>query len=373
MNACSKIVLERVADRRMHKAKHARRWQMSVTYSFVRARQLDGTLSEGPKVGTYLITAERVYAGWGRVSEKRCPYPKRGAPWPPVVPDALDGVAKFNRAYLHYRVRGLDDLKRSLMNLHSPLNFPLISIPIHPGWRAPDNGLIQIPSVFPIPTAYHAVPIVGYDDNTQLLKLLNNWGPQWGASGFGFLPYSYFDNFCNDAWSRLWAPELMLSQRKYIEHQFIVAPGALPNPLGNLSYVINIWQPHSDVRVGWCCATIRDSWFEIEDFFIRPDYQNDDRHLISLVAETFRCPIHQQLPVRFWIPDADTHFTGCNFSVINKLIRQLGLRVRPSGVKWAPYRAEMPIPMRSLPSGITPAWPNVLALGHRDTKLKRHG
>ena len=137
----------------------------------------------------------------------------------------------------------------------------------------------------------------------------------------------------------------------------------LPNPLGNFSFVINIWQPHSDVRVGWCCATIRDSWFEVEDFFIRPDYQNDERHLISLAAEAFRVPICQQLPVRFWIPDADTHFTGSNFSVINKLIRQLGLRVRLSGVKWAPYRAEMPVPMRSLPSGIMPAWPNVLALG----------
>lgn len=331
----------------------------------MRARQLDGTLSEGPRVGTYMITAERISAGWGAVSEKRCPEPRRGAPWPPTVPDVLDTVAKFNRAYLHYRVRNLDDLKRSVTNPHFPLDLPVISIPIHPGWRAPEYGIIQLPREFPVLSDYHAVQIVGYDDGTQLLKFWNNWGPQWGVSGYGFLPYEYFNKFCNDAWARMWEPQLMSSRRNYIDHQFIIEPGAIPNPLGNLSFVINIWQPQSDVRVAWCCATIREGWFEVEDFFIHPNYKSEERHLITLAAETFRAPIHNQLPVRFWIPDADTHYKGSNFDVTNKLVHLLGLRVRRSGVKWAPFRAEIPVPLRSLPLGVTPAWPNVLALRRR--------
>jgi hypothetical protein len=39
-------------------------------------------------------------------------------------------------------------------------------------------------------------------------------------------------------------------------------------------------------------------------------------------------------------PDADVHWKGGNFSTVNNFIRALELKVKPSGVAWAPYRAE---------------------------------
>jgi len=37
----------------------------------------------------------------------------------------------------------------------------------------------------------HAVCIVGYDDRKKLLKFINSWGEDWGAQGYGYLPYDY--------------------------------------------------------------------------------------------------------------------------------------------------------------------------------------
>ncbi len=56
------------------KPRRRRIWQPSRLYGFVRSRQLEGTLSLSPKVGVFIITASRVRAGWGTVSEKRWPY-----------------------------------------------------------------------------------------------------------------------------------------------------------------------------------------------------------------------------------------------------------------------------------------------------------
>ena len=267
-------------------------------------------------------------------------------------------VAKFNRSYMYYRVRNLYDLRVSIHQCRPPI----IVVPIHQGWRTANNGVIQIPSSFPIPTQYHAIVAEGYDDSSQQIAFLNSWGPGWGNSGRGFLPYRYFTDFATDAWAVVIAPNLMRDSKKYLSHEFVTHPGAIYNPLGNLSFVISVWQPSSHTRVGWCFATIRDGWYEIEDFFIRPQYQSDKRHFISLAAEAFRVPIHNSLPVRLWVSDTDTRSISANFSVVNELIRRFQLRVSPGGVKWAPYKAELAVPLTGLPTGISSAWPSVLDL-----------
>jgi hypothetical protein len=88
-----------------------RTWQLSRIYGFVRSRELDGTLADGPKVGTYVLTACRVSAGWGNVSEKRWPYPKGTAARPPSEPQGLDRLAKYNKTFAHFCIRTLDDAR----------------------------------------------------------------------------------------------------------------------------------------------------------------------------------------------------------------------------------------------------------------------
>lgn len=41
-------------------------------------------------------------------------------------------------------------------------------------------------------TDYHAVLCVGYDNDSQMFKIQNSWGNDWGNDGFAFVPYKYF-------------------------------------------------------------------------------------------------------------------------------------------------------------------------------------
>jgi Papain family cysteine protease len=38
----------------------------------------------------------------------------------------------------------------------------------------------------------HAMLIIGYDDNNNAFKIINSWGTEWGANGYGWIDYNYF-------------------------------------------------------------------------------------------------------------------------------------------------------------------------------------
>jgi len=49
----------------------------------------------------------------------------------------------------------------------------------------------------------HAVMCVGYDDNQRVVTVRNSWGPNWGDSGYFYMPYEYITNtsYCSDFWT----------------------------------------------------------------------------------------------------------------------------------------------------------------------------
>jgi hypothetical protein len=215
-------------------------------------------------------------------------------------------------------------------------------VPLHPGWIAPVDGVIALPAGSFKPTKWHAIHITGYDDGAELLTFWNNWGPQWGRKGYGLLPYEYYRRWSADAWALIRAPELIhqKNRRKYLGHEFVLVPGTITNPLGYKSIVISLFHIPSDTRAAWSFATMReDDCFEIEEFFVRPEYQDDPRHFSSLAAETFRMPMYRKIPVRYWIPYADIFPKGANFLIAQKLVRAFGMRIKPvaySGHHFAP-------------------------------------
>jgi len=38
----------------------------------------------------------------------------------------------------------------------------------------------------------HALVLVGYDDRRRAFKVMNSWGPDWAAGGYGWIDYTYF-------------------------------------------------------------------------------------------------------------------------------------------------------------------------------------
>ena len=48
----------------------------------------------------------------------------------------------------------------------------------------------------------HAVLAVAYDDLTKRVTFRNSWGAEWGDTGYGTMPYSYFSKrtLANSMW-----------------------------------------------------------------------------------------------------------------------------------------------------------------------------
>lgn len=68
-------------------------------------------------------------------------------------------------------------------------------------WTA-QNGNIPNPSGLII--GGHAIFICGYDDVNQRFKFKNSWGTNWGANGFGTIPYTYLmQGYMWDIWTVL--------------------------------------------------------------------------------------------------------------------------------------------------------------------------
>jgi hypothetical protein len=68
-----------------YKRRPWRPFRPRLTYGFVRARQLDGTMEKGSRHGSHCLTAARVSMGWGMVAETRWPYPLGKVAWPPAA------------------------------------------------------------------------------------------------------------------------------------------------------------------------------------------------------------------------------------------------------------------------------------------------
>ena len=49
-------------------------------------------------------------------------------------------------------------------------------------------------------TAFHAMALVGYDDNRQAIRLINSWGPDWGDHGYAWIDYATFKAMATEAY-----------------------------------------------------------------------------------------------------------------------------------------------------------------------------
>jgi hypothetical protein len=172
MAACQeRAFVDATAQALIMAKKRKRVWQTSVIYNFVRARQLEGTIVDRPRVGVHTITVGRVRAGWGTIAESRWPRLGRRSLWPPIEPPGLDNIAKFNRQNGHFRARDLVEIRACLAR-GVPV---LVSLPIHNGWLSP-IGRVMEPPGFEAITENHSIVLESFDDNQKLLKFWNNWG-----------------------------------------------------------------------------------------------------------------------------------------------------------------------------------------------------
>ena len=166
-------------------------YDLSESWLYWNCKKIDAWPGEE---GTSIRYAMKVLQQIGVPTEKAWPYddidigePKRWA----------NLVARWNTIESYWRVDSLHELKVALMDAPVPIGVACFLEIFYTG----RDGIVPYPANPNDIYGGHAILAVGYDDAKQLIKFKNSWGATWGESGYGYLPYSYINDFMWDAWA----------------------------------------------------------------------------------------------------------------------------------------------------------------------------
>lgn len=99
-----------------------------------------------------------------------------------------------NQVFSYYRV------PLSMSALKSALLRNVIICRINCPKNLPNKNGVLNPIDLSIVNGGHAVLIVGFNDETKQIKILNSWSTKWGLNGYGFIPYEYIGDYVTDMW-----------------------------------------------------------------------------------------------------------------------------------------------------------------------------
>lgn len=314
---------------------------MAASLSYFAARRL---LIEGPgdvDSGAWPISWFRIAKGWGELPETYWPQQKNvHGMVMPNEPHNADDIAKRHRLFNYQRLRSEYECTYALFTDR----ITSVALEIGKAWNRKNapKGRIDLNSPHP-PSLVHSIPLMGFDFDAGEFIFPNSWGEEWGDKGMGYLPFGYLSRFMVEGWT---APAF--SQQIYPPKPGIdmhMRRGE-PTKLG-IPSVFEVYDGDTDTMAGWALAVQKpDVAFDIEDFFIRPDYRR--RGLgTDLAKGILKIQPSVSDPIRFWIPWGDHEER--NAPALLAWAKKLGLRLQPSGVRWAAYMAEAGAPVDSLP------------------------
>lgn len=295
-------------------------------YTFVRARQLEGTFPGTRQTGTWPTSALRVSYGWGAPPLDSWPYRDD---WPPIEPAGIDSVAKNYRVGPYMRVRSIAGCKDSILSEGATVR---VSLNISNKWANPPGGRIPPPSPEDISLPTHHVPLVGYDRTHDEFKFANSWGRAWGDKGFGYISSESLGSTWWEGWKLV--PGNLLSPPKTGGVPQLRA-WTIKNADGTLLHWLDI-VGKDDERLAWASALEDGSNLELEELFVRPAYRKLGNG-VKLIRTMHEKAKSRQLSLRLWIPFSDT--APHNLWFVEETARRYALRVEASGVRWAPLVA----------------------------------
>ena len=299
-------------------------------YNYVRSRQLEGTYSNDPTIGCWVISSMRIAHGWGTPTETEWPYDT--GRWPPQEPAEIDKAAKAHRILAYQRVRTLDECKQVVASQHPVIIALEFNID---DWQSAPAGLIPMPSQIAALTGAHSIALVGYDDEKELLYVRNSWGERWGDCGYGYIPYLYFERFQLEAWTLVTAgtPPILGSGQGIMQKTWGIADYLAPSPL----HGFEIYDAANDEYVAWAFVVERDGFADIEEFFVRPSHRGRGlgRRIAEMIVGSAELSGRQ---LRLWVSHADQ--SAVHKVPSTKILQQLHLTAQPTDAcRWAPFVA----------------------------------
>ena len=137
-------------------------------------------------------------------------FPYNESDWKTKPPQQVQDIAASYKAASHKQVPSSGNALVTALREHLasgdaavvgiPLYFPEVRIPFT-NWQIWMES--KTPTVIDIPSAailqekvyWHAITLVGYDDDKMRFKFINSWGEDWGERGFGYLTYGFVTEF----------------------------------------------------------------------------------------------------------------------------------------------------------------------------------
>ena len=204
LGSCTANAIAGVLEFDEIKARERHPWTPSRLFIYYNERLLEGTVDSD--AGAQIRDGVKVVVKEGVCPETEWPYDiARFATRPPE---------KLYKEALRDRVSSYMRLGQSLVQLRACLaeGFPFVfGFSVFASMETDAvkrDGRVPLPQPGDSLLGGHAVAAVGYDDAAQHIVFRNSWGPGWGESGYGFLPYAYIldPGLAADFWTVRSAP-----------------------------------------------------------------------------------------------------------------------------------------------------------------------
>jgi C1A family cysteine protease len=159
-------------------------------------RVLEGTVNQDG--GAQMREIGRTLGKFGVCEEQFMPYSDKGLLQTPSQ-DAIKNALQ-HRITRYHSVRGLSGIKQALAQ-SQPVLIGMVVYESFESQEVAKTGILPMPHANEENLGGHAVLVVGYDDEKQVLIVRNSWGAEWGDKGYFYMPYSYVQGgFAFDFW-----------------------------------------------------------------------------------------------------------------------------------------------------------------------------
>lgn len=152
-------------------------------------RVLEHTVNQD--AGAQMREIGRTLGKYGVCEEQYMPYTDKGLLESPSK-EAF-GNALQHRITQYHSVRGLSGIKQALAQ-SKPVLIGMVVFESFETQEVAATGLLPMPKSNEENLGGHAVLVVGYDDEKQVLIVRNSWGVEWGDKGYFYMPYSYVNS-----------------------------------------------------------------------------------------------------------------------------------------------------------------------------------
>jgi len=163
-------------------------WGLNSTSTQFSPAFVYNSINGGRDAGSNIGEAMRLLRDKGCCTLADMPYSSRDYTTKPNSTQLTKAYPHRSKSYSS--VYGVTELKNSIYNTGGAV----IGIPIY----ADFENLSILNQIYDKTTGvlygYHAICLIGYDDDKQAFKFINSWGTGWGLAGYGYIAYSLITN-----------------------------------------------------------------------------------------------------------------------------------------------------------------------------------